>query len=99
MPDASPRLLVALYGPTSAGKIAVSVDLCLRIRDELGMPPMVVFVDSRQVYRYLDIGTSKTMPEEMRGIPHTMIDVTEPVRKLELETFVAEARRHMEDCW
>lgn len=99
MSDAVPRLLVALYGPTSAGKTAVSVDLCLRIRDELGLPPMVVSADSRQVYRYMDIGTSKTTPEEMRGIPHTMIDVTEPVRKLELETFVAEARRHMEDCW
>ncbi|HZX06431.1 tRNA (adenosine(37)-N6)-dimethylallyltransferase [Kribbella sp.] len=99
MPDPTPRLLVALYGPTSAGKTAVSVDLCLRIRDELGLPPMVVSADSRQVYRYLDIGTSKTTPEEMRGIPHTMIDVTEPVRKLELETFVAQARRHMEDCW
>lgn len=99
MPDTTPRLLVALYGPTSAGKTAVSIDLCLRIRDELGLEPMVVSADSRQVYRYMDIGTSKTMPEEMRGVPHTMIDVTEPVRKLELETFVAEARRHMEACW
>ncbi|TCC36897.1 tRNA (adenosine(37)-N6)-dimethylallyltransferase [Kribbella sindirgiensis] len=98
MPDV-PRLLVALYGPTSAGKTAVSVDLCLRIRDELGLPPMVVSADSRQVYRYMDIGTSKTTPEEMRGIPHTMIDVAEPVRKLELETFVAEARREMEASW
>jgi tRNA dimethylallyltransferase len=99
MPDAVPRLLVALYGPTSAGKTKVSIDLCLRIRDELGLPPMVVSADSRQVYRYMDIGTSKTTPEEMRGIPHTMIDVTEPVRKLELEKFVAEARQHMADCW
>ena len=99
MSDSVPRLLVALYGPTSAGKTAVSVDLCLRIRDELGLPAMVVSADSRQVYRYMDIGTSKTTPEEMRGIHHTMIDVTEPVRKLELETFVAEARKHMEDCW
>jgi tRNA dimethylallyltransferase len=99
MPDAPPRLLVALYGPTSAGKTKVSIDLCLRIRDELGLEPIVVSADSRQVYRYMDIGTSKTTPDEMRGIPHTMIDVTEPVRKLELETFVAEARRHMEECW
>jgi len=99
MSDAVPRLLVALYGPTSAGKTGVSVDLCLRIRDELGLDPMVVSADSRQVYRYMDIGTSKTTPEEMRGIPHTMIDVTEPVRKLELETFVAEARQHMDACW
>ncbi|MEU4391255.1 hypothetical protein [Kribbella sp. NPDC023855] len=99
MPDAVPRLLVAVYGPTSAGKTKVSVDLCLRIRDELGLAPMVVSADSRQVYRYMDIGTSKTTPEEMRGVPHTMLDVTEPVRKLELETFVAEARKHMDECW
>jgi tRNA dimethylallyltransferase len=99
MPDAVPRLLVALYGPTSAGKTAVSVDLCLRIQDELGLPTMVVSADSRQVYRYMDIGTSKTTPEEMRGIPHTMIDVTEPVRKLELEMFVSQARGHMEETW
>jgi tRNA dimethylallyltransferase len=99
MPDAKPRLLVAVYGPTSAGKTKVSIELCLRIRDELGLDPMVVSADSRQVYRYMDIGTSKTTPEEMRGIPHTMIDVTEPVRKLELETFVAEARQHMDECW
>lgn len=99
MPDSVPRLLVALYGPTSAGKTKVSIDLCLRIRDELGLAPMVVSADSRQVYRYMDIGTSKTTPAEMRGIPHTMIDVTEPVRKLELEAYVAEARQHMEECW
>ncbi|WP_329482030.1 hypothetical protein OG555_07155 [Kribbella sp. NBC_01484] len=99
MSDAVPRLLVALYGPTSAGKTAVSVDLCLRIRDELGLEPIVVSADSRQVYRYMDIGTSKTTPEEMRGIRHTMIDVTEPVRKLGLETFVAEARQHMDASW
>ena len=99
MPAAAPRLLVALYGPTSAGKTAVSVDLCLRIQDELGLATMVVSADSRQVYRYMDIGTSKTTPEEMRGIPHTMIDVTEPVRKLELETFVSQARGHMEQTW
>ncbi|WP_433009775.1 tRNA (adenosine(37)-N6)-dimethylallyltransferase [Kribbella sp. CA-294648] len=99
MPDAVPRLLVAVYGPTSAGKTKVSVDLCLQLRDELGLEPMVVSADSRQVYRYMDIGTSKTTPEEMRGVPHTMLDVTEPVRKLELETFVAEARKHMDECW
>lgn len=94
-----PRLLVAVYGPTSAGKTKVSVELCLRLRDELGLTPLVVSADSRQVYRYMDIGTSKTTPEEMRGIPHTMLDVTEPVRKLELEAYVAEARRQMDVCW
>ncbi|ADB35022.1 tRNA isopentenyltransferase [Kribbella flavida DSM 17836] len=99
MPATPPRLLVALYGPTSAGKTKVSVELCLRLRDELGLDPLVISADSRQVYRYMDIGTSKTTPAEMRGIPHAMLDVTEPVRKLELETYVAQARRRMDACW
>jgi tRNA dimethylallyltransferase len=94
-----PRLLIALYGPTSSGKTKVSVELCLRLRDELGLEPLVISADSRQVYRYMDIGTSKTTREEMRGISHEMIDVTEPIRKLELETFVSEARKHMDACW
>ena len=59
---------------------------------------MVISADSRQVYRYLDIGTSKTTAAEMRGIRHEMLDVTEPVRKLELEEYVRLASAHVADC-
>ena len=93
------RLLVGIYGPTSAGKTALSIGLCLRLREETGQQPVVISADSRQVYRYMDIGTSKTMPAEMAGIRHAMIDVTEPVRKLELETYVRQARGHIDACW
>lgn len=90
-PSGSP-LLVALYGPTASGKTRLSVELAHRIRRTLGLEPVVVSADSRQVYRYMDIGTAKATPEEMRGIPHELIDVAEPVRKLELEEYVPLAR-------
>ena len=80
-------LLVALYGPTSSGKTALSIDLAERAERELGRRVVIISADSRQVYRYMDIGTSKTTAAEMRGIRHEMIDVAEPVRKLELEDY------------
>jgi tRNA dimethylallyltransferase len=86
------RLLVALYGPTSSGKTALSVEAAERIERELGRRAVIISADSRQVYRYMDIGTSKTTAAEMRGIRHELIDVAEPVRKLELEEYARLAR-------
>lgn len=89
---------MALYGPTSSGKTALSVDFGQKLRTELGIEPVVISADSRQVYVGMDVGTSKTTPAEMRGIRHEMIDVAEPARKLELEEYVSPARRHVEAC-
>ncbi|MBO0827280.1 MAG: hypothetical protein J2P24_05810 [Streptosporangiales bacterium] len=95
----SSRTLVALYGPTSSGKTALSLDLAERVSRELGVEPVVVSADSRQVYTHMDIGTSKTMPEQRRGVRHEMIDVAEPVRKFELDEYVRQARGHIEWCF
>lgn len=92
------RLLAALYGPTSSGKTALAVEVASRLESDLGHKVVIISADSRQVYRYMDIGTSKTTPEEMRGIPHEMLDVTEPVRKFELEEYARLARRHITDA-
>jgi tRNA dimethylallyltransferase len=91
-----PTPLIAVYGPTSAGKTALSIDLALRVKRRLGLEPVVISADSRQVYRYLDIGTSKTTADEMRGVPHELIDVLEPTRKLELEEYAGLARAAIE---
>ena len=53
------RLLVALFGSTSSGKTALSTNLAERIERELGRRVVIISADSRQVYRYMDIGTSK----------------------------------------
>lgn len=88
-------LLAALYGPTSSGKTAMAVQIARRIEDEFGLRVVVISADSRQVYRHMDIGTSKTTGEEMHGIRHEMLDVAEPVRKFELEEYARLARRHI----
>ena len=93
------RLLIALYGPTSSGKTALSVELARRIERETGRRVVIVSADSRQVYRYLDIGTSKTTVAQMGGIRHEMLDVAEPVRKFELEDYARLARRYLADAF
>ena len=92
-------LLVALYGPTSSGKTKLSVELARRLTRNQNRKIVIVSADSRQVYRYLDIGTSKTTPEEMQGIPHEMIGVADPVRKFELDDYVRLARQHIQQAF
>ena len=64
--------LVAIVGPTGAGKSALALDLASRFHGE------VVNCDSVQIYRYFDIGAAKVSEEERRDIPHHMIDVANP---------------------
>jgi tRNA A37 N6-isopentenylltransferase MiaA len=94
-PPTATRVLAALYGPTSSGKTAMAVQVARRIEDDLGRGVVIISADSRQVYRYMDIGTSKTTAGEMGGIRHEMLDVAEPVRKFELEEYAGLARRHI----
>jgi tRNA dimethylallyltransferase len=93
------RLLVVIFGPTSSGKTALSIQVAQRIKRHLGRAAVVVSADSRQVYRYMDIGTSKTTLDETGGIRHEMIDVAEPVRKFQLEEYARLARRHITEAF
>jgi tRNA dimethylallyltransferase len=82
---------VAIYGPTSSGKTALSLDVC-EAASERGLRPVVLNADSRQVYAGMDIGTSKIKPSQMRGFEHRLLDVAEPSSKLSLEAYAQMAR-------
>ena len=66
----TPLLIIA--GPTATGKSASAVELALHMGGE------VVSADSMQVYRGMDIGSAKVTREEMRGVPHHLIDCVDP---------------------
>ena len=85
------RRAVAIYGPTSSGKTALSLDVC-QAASERGLRPVVLNADSRQVYAGMDIGTSKIKPSQMRGFEHRLLDVAEPSSKLPLEAYAQLAR-------
>jgi tRNA dimethylallyltransferase len=67
MPDA-----LAIVGPTASGKTALSIEVARRLDGE------IISMDSRAVFRGMDVGTAKPTPEEQGGIPHWGIDLVEP---------------------
>jgi tRNA dimethylallyltransferase len=77
---------IAIVGPTAAGKSAAGMVLAEQIGGE------IVSIDSRQVYRGLDIGTAKPGIEERRRIPHHCIDVLDLTERGNAEWFAGLAR-------
>ncbi|MXY49702.1 MAG: tRNA (adenosine(37)-N6)-dimethylallyltransferase MiaA [Gemmatimonadetes bacterium] len=69
---ADSRLIPVLVGPTGVGKTAVAIELARRFDAE------IISADSRQIYRYMDIGTAKPSAEEQAAAPHHLIDVIDP---------------------
>jgi tRNA dimethylallyltransferase len=65
------NLCVALFGPTGIGKTAVSLEIAKSFGE-------IISVDSRQVYKYLDIGTAKVTEEEKLKVKHHLIDIIYP---------------------
>jgi tRNA dimethylallyltransferase len=89
--------IVAVVGPTAAGKSDLAVSLALALGEHT-TPGEVVNGDSMQVYRGMDIGTAKLTPEERRGVAHhvlDMLEVTEPCTVVDFQTW---ARAAIEDC-
>jgi tRNA dimethylallyltransferase len=73
--------LVAIVGPTGIGKSRLALHLSSIFSGE------IVSADSRQVYRYLDIGTAKPTPEELSRIPHHLIDIVNPDEEFSLAQY------------
>ncbi|MDD6811795.1 MAG: tRNA (adenosine(37)-N6)-dimethylallyltransferase MiaA [Lachnospiraceae bacterium] len=81
--------LVILTGPTAVGKTALSISLAKAIDGE------IISADSMQVYKHMDIGSAKIMPEEMDGIPHYLIDILEPSEEFHVVKFQTLAKAAM----
>ena len=64
--------MYAIAGPTASGKTALGVELALRVGGE------VINFDSVQIYKGIEIATAKPTAEEMRGVPHHLIDYVDP---------------------
>jgi tRNA dimethylallyltransferase len=64
--------MIAIVGPTAVGKSELALHLAQCF------PAEIISADSRQVYRYMDIGTNKPSLAERASVPHHVIDVVEP---------------------
>lgn len=77
-----PKVIVIL-GPTATGKSDLAVKIALRLRSGPSAQKggEIISADSRQVYKGLDIGTGKITKNEMKGIPHHLLNVANPKHK------------------
>ena len=66
-------MVIIITGPTAVGKTKLSLLLFKKISNTFG-DTFILSVDSRQVYKYLDIGTDKVSKEIRKYIPHYLID-------------------------
>lgn len=79
--------LIVITGPNASGKSELAVHLAKRFGGE------IVSADSRQVYRWLDIGTGKITRRAMRGIRHHCLDIANPRRAMSVAEFQKHAQR------
>lgn len=83
--------IIAVTGPTASGKTALAV----RIAESVGGE--VISGDSMQIYRGMDIGTAKPTADEMRGIPHHLIDIVDINVRFSAAEFISMAEEKISE--
>jgi tRNA dimethylallyltransferase len=76
-----------ITGPTAVGKSALALALAEEIDAE------IISADSRQIYRFMDIGTAKPTLEERRRVPHHLVDFVDPGHVYSVAEFQDDAER------
>lgn len=79
--------VIVIVGPTASGKTKLAIELALKHDGE------VVSADSMQIYKKLDIGTAKPTKEEMKAIPHHLIDFLDPLDEFNVVQYQGMARQ------
>lgn len=83
--------LLALVGPTASGKTTLSIILGEKLGGE------IISADSRQFYRFLDIGTAKPTPGELKRVPHQFINILNPDQYYNAGEYGQQARLKIEE--
>jgi tRNA dimethylallyltransferase len=78
--------VIIIVGPTASGKTDLSIKLAEQLNTE------IINADSRQVYKFMDIGTAKPTPEERAKIPHYFVDHINPDEHFDAGLFGEEGR-------
>lgn len=73
---------IFLIGPTASGKTSISLELAKQF------PIEVVSIDSAMVYKDMNIGTCKPSKEDLKAVPHHLIDIIEPSETFDIGIFM-----------
>jgi tRNA dimethylallyltransferase len=84
-------MIAVITGPTAVGKTALAMALAPALNAE------IVSADSRQIYRYLDVGTAKPSMAERAAVPHHVVDVIYPDQPFSVVDYQGAAQRAVSD--
>lgn len=91
-----PDLVVIIYGPTATGKSGLSLRLADLFAKE-NIEIEIISADSRQVYKYMDIGTDKISLPDRNRIPHHAIDIVDPDGEYTAHQRQHDTKQHIAD--
>jgi tRNA dimethylallyltransferase len=87
------RSVIFIVGPTCSGKTNLSLKISELISAE------IISADSRQFYKYLDIGTAKPSKEHLQKVPHHLIDFLSPQEHYDASLFEKDAGQCIEEIF
>lgn len=87
------KKVIVNVGPTCSGKTNLSIKIAQLI------PSEIISADSRQFYKYLDIGTAKPSKDQLNKIPHHLIDFLDPSENYDVSMFEKDAERNIEEIF
>ena len=83
--------IIAIVGPTASGKSDLAIFLAQKYHGE------IVSVDSRQIYRAMDLGTGKVTAEEQKMAPHHLLDIVNPNTRFSAGQFKKKAEKVIQE--
>jgi tRNA dimethylallyltransferase len=78
-------IVIVIVGPTCSGKTTLAIDIALKLKTE------IISADSRQVFKYLDIGTAKPTAKQREEIKHHFVDILDPTASFNASMFSIDA--------
>ena len=87
------RLILAIVGPTASGKTPLSLLVAEILNGE------IVSADSRQIFKYLDIGTAKPTRAERKRVPHHFVDFLDPKKEYSAGLFGDDVKKVVKDVF
>ena len=80
MPSYPPHVII-LIGPTASGKTELAIEIAEYFKT------CIHNIDSRQIYKYMDIGTAKPSENQQKKIKHFLIDIEDPINLINVKQF------------
>lgn len=87
------RQVIVIMGPTCSGKTAIGIKLAKKLNGE------IISADSRQIYKYLDIGTAKPTEEERAIVKHHLIDFLAPNKDYNVSLFEQDSLKIIDELF